>query len=340
MQRKRLLLMSILLFAALLNAQGLPTLGEYLTLKCDLHTHTIFSDGLVWPSVRIDEAVNEGLDAIVISDHLEYRPHREYVSADLNAAYEIARQYAEKKNKDVICIAGAEITRRMPPGHLNAIFIRDANALLIDDFLQVVEEAIAQGAFVFWNHPGWRAQQRDGVVRWYDVHTTLIERNWLHGIEFANEHEHYPGVLEYTEKYGLAVLGCSDIHYTIKDDFLDDFSHRTMTLVFATERSEKAIKEALFAGRTLAWTHDDILAGPAEITEAFVRACLQISPKAMQRTEIVNLSEIPFVLSDAKNRTHHLPAAGKLVLRGRDNILTVKNVHIGKNEYLKLSLTP
>lgn len=43
-------------------------------LKCDFHTHTIFSDGRVWPTMRVDEAWKDGLDAIAITDHIEVRP--------------------------------------------------------------------------------------------------------------------------------------------------------------------------------------------------------------------------------------------------------------------------
>jgi len=32
----------------------IPDIPGYLTLKCDFHMHTIFSDGLVWPTVRVD----------------------------------------------------------------------------------------------------------------------------------------------------------------------------------------------------------------------------------------------------------------------------------------------
>ena len=48
-------------------------LKGYVTLKCDFHIHTVFSDGTVWPTVRVDEAYREGLDAIAITDHLENR---------------------------------------------------------------------------------------------------------------------------------------------------------------------------------------------------------------------------------------------------------------------------
>ena len=47
------------------------------TLKCDFHIHTVFSDGKVWPDIRVAEAWQEGLDAIAITDHIEYRPNKE-----------------------------------------------------------------------------------------------------------------------------------------------------------------------------------------------------------------------------------------------------------------------
>ena len=44
----------------------IPDIMGYKTLKCDFHMHTIFSDGVVWPEVRVQEAWEEGLDAIRI----------------------------------------------------------------------------------------------------------------------------------------------------------------------------------------------------------------------------------------------------------------------------------
>ena len=45
-------------------------------ISTDLHIHTVFSDGFVWPDLRVDEALREGLDLISITDHLEYQPHK------------------------------------------------------------------------------------------------------------------------------------------------------------------------------------------------------------------------------------------------------------------------
>ena len=36
-----------------------PDISGYLTLKCDLHMHTVLSDGSVWPDIRVKEAVKE-----------------------------------------------------------------------------------------------------------------------------------------------------------------------------------------------------------------------------------------------------------------------------------------
>ena len=49
----------------------IPDIPGYYTMKCDFHMHTVFSDGKVWPDVRVKEAIAEGLDAISITDHVE-----------------------------------------------------------------------------------------------------------------------------------------------------------------------------------------------------------------------------------------------------------------------------
>ena len=82
----------------------LPEVPGYRTLVCDFHTHTVFSDGNVWPSVRVEEAWSQGFDAIAVTDHIEYQPHRQYIPTQHNASYEIARPRGERS--DVIVIRG------------------------------------------------------------------------------------------------------------------------------------------------------------------------------------------------------------------------------------------
>ena len=45
-----------------------PDIPGYRTLKCDFHMHTVYSDGDVWPTLRVQEAWKDGLDAIAITE--------------------------------------------------------------------------------------------------------------------------------------------------------------------------------------------------------------------------------------------------------------------------------
>ena len=53
------------------------------------------------------------------------------------------------KNSDILVLNGSEITRDMPPGHANAIFIKDANKLITEDPLDAYLEERKQDAFIF-----------------------------------------------------------------------------------------------------------------------------------------------------------------------------------------------
>ena len=133
------LLISSLAFCADRWKAGFPDILGYKTLKCDLHMHTVFSDGLVWPTARIDEAVREGLDVIAITDHIEYLPHKNDIPTNHNRSYEIAAGPAKKRG--VLLIKGAEITRETPPGHFNTLFLNDIAMLDVKEFLDAVEAA-------------------------------------------------------------------------------------------------------------------------------------------------------------------------------------------------------
>ncbi|MFH0842302.1 MAG: Sb-PDE family phosphodiesterase [Bacteroidota bacterium] len=306
---KKLIITVLLVVCAVFYTSGqrkivhLPDLPGYVTMKCDFHTHTVFSDGNVWPTYRIAEAYLTGLDAIAITDHIEYTPHKDYIPVDHNAAWKLTRNAAKEGN--LILVHGAEITRDMPPGHFNALFIEDASLLAKDSVMDVFEEAIKQGAFILWNHPGWKAQEPDGIPKLYDIHHKFIERKWLHGIEFFNDNEYYPLVMTFCEKYNLAVIGNSDTHGIISEDYREpDYTNRPMTLVFAKERTHDSLKEAMFAGRTLVYFRD-MLAGKEEYAKPFFYQCISVG-KVFYETdrniyfEITNNSDIPFYLENGK----------------------------------------
>lgn len=198
-----------------------PDVPNYLTRKCDLHQHTVFSDGAVWPDIRVQEAVRDGrLDAIALTEHLEYQPHAEDIPhPDRNRSYELALEYA--REHDLLIIHGSEITRSMPPGHANAIFIQDANRLLQDDALEAFREARRQGAFIFWNHPMWTSQAPDGIARLSEMHRMLIEERLLNGIEVVNETMVSEEALRIALDHGLTIMGTSDVHGLVDWEFED-----------------------------------------------------------------------------------------------------------------------
>ncbi len=72
-----------------------PDLPGYKTLRCDFHSHTVFSDGTVWPTVRIAEAWRQGLDVISITDHIEYQPHKDDVPTKHGRSHDLAAGSAQ-----------------------------------------------------------------------------------------------------------------------------------------------------------------------------------------------------------------------------------------------------
>jgi 3',5'-nucleoside bisphosphate phosphatase len=235
-----------------------PNLPDYKTLKCDFHMHTVFSDGQVWPTVRVAEAWRQGLDAIVLTDHVEYQPHKEDLSTNLQRPWELAADEAKKKK--LLFPRGVEITKDTPPGHYNAIFLKDANQLKTKDFVEQVKRANEQGAFVFWNHHTWKGADKG---RWQDVQTLLYDNKWLHGMEVANGSEYYPEAHKWCLEKNLTMLGNTDIHEPDLRRTTTAGDHRTLTLVFVKEPTLDGLKEALKQRRTAVW-HKDRLIGSKE----------------------------------------------------------------------------
>jgi hypothetical protein len=328
---------------------NLPDLPGYVTMKCDFHSHTVFSDGNVWPTVRIDEALRDGLDAISITDHLEYTPKKNYIPVDHNAAWKIGEPYAKERN--IILVHGTEITRKMAPGHFNALFIQDAALIAKDSVWDNFEEAIRQGAFLQWNHPGWKAQEPDGIPKLYDIHKKLIEKGWIHGIEFFNYDEYYPLVFTFCEKYNIALTGNSDVHGLINEDYTQpEYTNRPMTLVFAKEKSHDSLKEAMFAGRTMVY-FGDILVGKEEFALPFFKQCVSVGKSYYEDDrniffEVTNSSDVPFYLingiADAPSQiTLEANSVTRIVVSKKVTsplLYDVKNVLTGEKDVLKVEL--
>lgn len=339
-----------------------PDTAEYKTLVLDLHTHSVFSDGHVWPTVRIGEAQRDGLDGIAITEHLEYQPHiSDIPHPDRNRAFQEAQRAAE--GLDLTVIPGVEITRLGDPGHINAVFVKDANPLVkqsselgvseehmfetqleAEDFAgsnseqfrgahqaehngrmvwmpysdketylvlanyahatsrkarDVVEAANDQGAFLFWNHPSF-----DSVnAKLNKFHAGTVKDGLLHGIEIANGKRYYKNAHRLALKHNLALIGVSDVHELIAWDYRPDAAnnpgHRPVTLVLAEEDSLAAMRDALFARRTVVWWQDTLIGRPAHL-QPLLSAMVEVADVRVEswgiRMTLQNNSDAPLLL--------------------------------------------
>jgi len=304
---------------------NVPDIPGFVTLKCDFHIHTVFSDGYVWPTVRSEEAWREGLDAIAITDHIEYRPHKRDITNDLNRSYHVAKGTGD--DLQVLVIHGSEITRNMPPGHLNAIFLTNSTPLDTEKWEDAVSAANEQAAFVFWNHPGWKPQLNDGKVTWYDEHTAMVENGKLHGIEVVNERDYYPEAHRWAIERKLTMLSNSDIHMPLNMDYhVHGGDHRPLTLVFARERSIAAIKEALFARRTAVYSANRLVGDEQflrpifEKSVRFDRDTVTLRGSKAALVQVSNSSDIDYELELVRKSAAYL-APEKLILAARKTVL-------------------
>lgn len=328
---------------------GWPDLPQHKTWVVDLHMHTVFSDGLVWPTVRVVEAWRTGLHAIAISDHIEYQPHKEDVPTKHNRPFEIAAGPA--RDRGLLLVRAAEITRDTPPGHFNAVFLDDIQPLDTPGFVDSLEEAKKQGAFVFWNHQGWKGEEKG---RWLDVHTEIFDKKLFQGMEVCNGNSYYPTAHQWCLEKNLTMMGTSDIHDTetrLKNTAAD---HRTVTLVFIKEPTAQGLKEALLAGRTLVWFKDQVIGKP-EWLEAMFAAGVRVLPpnsrgKAHVNVCIENSLPCDLVLKQAGKvgpAEITLPAKATTLLRvnaqdpnsPQELKYTVANWLVAPNKGLEVTLT-
>jgi endonuclease/exonuclease/phosphatase family metal-dependent hydrolase len=336
----------VLLFSLCSHAQNteikkgrldLPDVPGFQTLQCDFHMHTVFSDGHVWPSFRVNEAERDGLDAISLTEHIDYEGYPEEIKRDKNRSQHIGLASVKK---NLMLVKGVEISPRVPPYHCNALFLEDANKLAVD-YMKNTEkkfvmkdsithdqlmapflEAKRQGAFIFYNHPGYAWWDKKDTAIFTRFHKELLENNMLHGVEVANSGRYNIIAHRLAMKYNLTLLSNSDVHYEINEGYKG--SHRPLTLVLAKTRTVEGIKEALLARRTIIY-FDDFLVGRKPEIEAFFKAAVRVTTERTVRNgepllkiRCVNNSDIAFrVKTSGQFDIEDFPL-GQAVLKAKD----------------------
>lgn len=331
----------------------IPDTAGYKVLKGDFHIHTLFSDGSVMPEDRVNEAVQNGLDIISITDHIEYRPYFSKIGkwklndaqgSDFNLWYNIAKPIADKKQ--LLLARGAEITKStMPPGHFNALFPQDVNpiAAAVDDWREMLRIAADQGSFLLWNHPGWQAPQSGGIEQnapllFTKEHEEAYKKGWMHGIELFNGSEYYPVVSDWCNERDLAIFANSDIHPSELNMYGLQNPLRPITLVLAKEKTVESVCEAMFARRTIGWAAGMLWGRDPWLPELF-KASVEIKTITPGKLQLTNNSSLPVTVS-VGGAAFNLPQNTKQQVYRAEGItkITVANWMVGMNKPLEIPI--
>lgn len=303
----------------------LPQVRGFNIYKADLHNHTIFSDGSVTPEFRVQEAWHDGLDVIAVTEHVEYRPYEGkmmnflsgYVPKDIKPAnsnvirsdandtgilsdlnYPVKLYQNAAKAYGITVIPGAEITREPTTiGHYNALFTKDNNTIYDKDPLSSIRKAKAQGAIIMQNHPGWRRTTLDMM----EFEKTVYGEKLISGIEIMNGGEFYPRAITRAKENKFFMSSNTDIHGSTSEDYvIAGNGHRNMTFIFAQENTLEALREAMEARRTLAYSHGT-LAGEEDLLVDLFKASvatkvIQTAANGNKTVQLTNNSSIAYML--------------------------------------------
>jgi len=330
----------------------IPDTGGFKVLKGDFHIHTLFSDGQVMPVDRVNEAVQNGLDVIALTEHIEVRPFFSSVGRwrmndeqglNFNLSYEIAKPEADRQN--LLLVPGTEITKfHLPPGHFNVLFTQDVNpiAAAVDDWKTMFQIAVDQGAFMIWDHPGWQSVhgglEQGAPLRFTEGHEEAYKRGWLHGIEIFNGTEYYPVVSDWCNELDLAIFANSDIHPSELNQYGIHNPARPITLVLAKERTVESVREALFAKRTIGWAAHMLWGRDPWLPELF-NSSVDVKSITPGTLELTNKSSLPITVSLGGVAVNLLQNKKQQIYRAEGTQkLTVVNWMVGMNKPLEIPL--
>lgn len=323
-----------------------PDIPGYHAYKADLHMHTIFSDAQVTPKMRVIEALMEDLDILAITDH-HPMPRTGYDKGNRNAGFNEAAKYAA--GTELKLIKGFEITGSEPVGHINVLFVNELNNYNLpypftpSDCDSILAVAKSEDAFIMANHPGWPDQ--NSTLSDYIV--SRFEDGTLQGVEVFNHKEFYPMAIDHANRYNVAMLGCTDCHYPTFYLYDQEKDHRDMTIIFARDKSDESLKEALRAGRTIAWANN-ILTGRPGLLRQFIHSCIKVvscsEKNGFVHFKLLNVSDIPFVLQNSNpQETIRIPAQGYAECTRRASSLngsfSVTNTWVTSTTHLQIPLS-
>ncbi|MFH1791201.1 MAG: histidinol phosphate phosphatase domain-containing protein [Candidatus Omnitrophota bacterium] len=181
----------------------------------DLHTHTLFSDGVLLVSELVRRAENIGYEAIAVTDHADMS-NIDFISPRIARACRILN-----KRWKIKAIPGVEITH-VPIEEIPGLvrFARKNGALIVVGHGETVTEPVLQGTnreFIragvdILAHPGRISREDARLAGERGVYLEITARR---GHSRTNTH-----VLRMARKYGAMLVLNTDTHSP--DDFLTD----------------------------------------------------------------------------------------------------------------------
>ena len=351
----------------------IPQIKGYNVYKADFHTHTIYSDGNITPSLRVREAWSDGLDILAITDHIEYRRIErdlikymgEYIKeeyrnlpkgvntnlqgvaadergilANLNANYDEAIE--SNQQYGMLIVRGVEITRN--EGHFNAIFTTDNNKIYHPNIKQSIQNAVDQGAYVFQNHPKHNKTTKTSMS---PLAEELHNSGLVKGMEIGNGWAFWGRLVPYCIKNNVPMFSNSDGHSTVAERFQPHYNngvYRNMTFVLAKKCDEKSIKEAIEKGRTIAY-HNNRLIGKEEYLAELFKASVSIEHLCDNKKEtmvmLTNKSSLPYTVKVGKSEMviHAMSSVQMVLPKESDSAeFTVTNLICGGNKRVKVTM--
>ena len=307
----------------------LPQVNGYNIYKADFHIHTSYSDGRVSPAGRVDEAWRDGLDVIAITDHYEGRSNEKRmlkvlapynkdgkpikyqsgfdancIKANFNEIHQEAVDRRDRLGYDMVIIKGCEMARNSKThGHFCCLFLEDINTVYDFDLKEAFKKVHQQNGLVIHNHPAWNRDTSDKTPFHEEVYTAGL----IDGVEVANGYSFYPPIIRRCTEEKLFMLGCSDAHGMTAHKYKDCGSLRTMTFIFAKEKTEKAIKEALLKRRTIAYSGGELFG-----EEMWLKDFLNAAVECRMMQESKDADSRTYLLTNHSSITYRL-RMGKVV---------------------------
>ena len=348
----------------------LPTVDGLNCYTADLHVHTFFSDGEVSPAERVKEAWIDGLDILAITDHIETRRYERTmlkflkgysankegfdpintrcsrgqhadergIVSDLNLSVNLALKAAENY-PEITIIKGTEISREPEHiGHYCALFTKDNNTIYSTDDAQAIRNARAQGALITHNHPGWERLS----TAYTEFEKKIYAEGLIDGIEVTNGKDFYPEIVRRAVEKKLYMVSATDIHATTASIYGKQKIYRDMTLIFASDKSEEALRKAFGEQKTLGYCGGYIIGEESLLKKFFVAsvsAKYAGSSRKGDKIVLTNHTSFDYVLKH-NGRVWSLPALQSITipLFGKEPIFSVENTYHMDEQHLVVKL--